>query len=186
MPPAPKKTAPEPPVEAVARDPHWMAKLDRLRRRSLARTRLRLWDDPDLRVAYEDLRSREARARLIAAGSSDDEAVQAVAKEAAEQLAAAERAADEMTEPLVFQALPGDHFEALIRQHPPTEEQAEQGEDFNTKTFPAVLIAAAAVDPMTVEDAQEILAAWGPTDRADLFAAALSVQQQRRTDLGKG
>ncbi|MER5302129.1 hypothetical protein ABT039_22100 [Streptomyces lasiicapitis] len=176
---------PEPPAAAVAADAHWAKKMARLRSRKAAEVPLHLWQDQALRGAFEETRHAARHARQLA---DADPASTALAEEAdaAEQAAEQARAAHEADcDVLVFRALPGGVFTELVKAHPPTEEQADAGSDWNEDSFPAALIAAASTDPMTEEDAAELLAEWGMADRAALFQSALSAQNARRSDWGK-
>ncbi|WP_282795784.1 hypothetical protein [Streptomyces sp. CC224B] len=176
---------PAPPAAAVAADAHWQQKMARLRARAAAEVPLYLWQDQRLREAYEEAQHAARRARQLA-DDEPDSAVLATQAQAAEKACEAARAAHEADcEVLVFRALPGDAFTKLMQAHPPTEEQAEAGNDWNEDTFPAALIAAASVDPMTEQEAAVLLAEWGMADRAALFQAALSAQNTRRSDWGK-
>ncbi|TQE33068.1 hypothetical protein [Streptomyces ipomoeae] len=176
----------EPPAAAVAADAHWTQKMARLRARAAAEVPLYLWQDQTLRERFEEARRTARRARQLADADPDNTELAAEA-DAAEQALEDVRAAHEADcEVLVFRALPGDAFTKLVKAHPPTEEEAEEGSDWNEETFPAALIAAASVDPMTEEDAAVLLAEWGMADRAALFQAALTAQNARRSDWGKG
>lgn len=104
-----------------------------------------------------------------------------------------------------FQALPPGEYDALKAQHRPTEPQKskarkanEPAPDFNTDTFPPVLIAAACtliespsgtVEGLSVEDAERIWNAstYNDAERNELFNAAFGAQLTRtRADLPKG
>lgn len=104
-----------------------------------------------------------------------------------------------------FQALPPDEYDALKAQHRPTEPQKtkarkanEAPPDFNTDTFPPVLIAAACIliespsgkaEGLSVEDAERIWTAstYNDAERNELFNAAFGAQFTRtRADLPKG
>ncbi|MFD5451184.1 hypothetical protein [Streptomyces sp. NPDC127100] len=176
----------EPPAKAVAADAHWAQKMARLKARAAAEVPLYLWQDQALREKFEEARRLAQRARKHAEADPEDTEL-AKAADAAEKALEEIRAAHEADcEVLVFRALPGDTFTKLVQRHPPTEEQVESGSDWNEDTFPAALVAAASVDPMTEDDAAELLATWGVADRAALFQAALSAQNTRRSDWGKG
>jgi hypothetical protein len=179
-------TIPEPPVAAVAADAHWSKKMARLKARTAAEVPLYLWTDQALHDAFEDARRAARNARQLADADPDNALLAAEATAAEEALATARDAHRADCEVLVFRALPGNGFNDLVKEHPPTDEQAEDGSDWNEDTFPAVLIAAASVDPMTEDDATTLLAEWGPADRVTLFQAALSAQNSRRADWGKG
>ncbi|MER7707244.1 hypothetical protein ABTX81_30625 [Kitasatospora sp. NPDC097605] len=179
---------PEPPAAAVAADAHWAATLEKLRNRKLAEKVLRLWDDSELKRAFNDIEARAAEAALLAAADPADKVRRAAAVAAEATLADAVKGADAVTIKLRFRALPGDAFVKLIEEHPPTPEQLDKDSDteWNPETFPPVLIAAASVDGITEEQAQGFMTTWGHRDRQDLFSAALAPQVDRRGDLGKG
>ncbi|MFD5888210.1 hypothetical protein ACFWHQ_19815 [Streptomyces sp. NPDC060334] len=195
-----------PPPSAVARDPHWAAKMQRLRARRLAERTLSICDDPVRKAAVTGAALRVARARTEAQAASIEQGVAESARSewvaqrpevlAAEgELADAQQELDRATERLTFRALPRPAWEQLLREHPPTEAQADAGMEYNVETFPAALIAAchierdeagAEVPSMTDADAQDLLDAWGDSDAKALFTTALVVNQTIRADLGKG
>ncbi|MFD4397200.1 hypothetical protein [Kitasatospora sp. NPDC058478] len=179
---------PEPPAAAVAADAHWALKLAKLRTRQLAEVPVRLWDDVNVRQAFEAIRERAANAALMAAADPEDESRRIVAEAAAAELEDATTGADRFSTLLTFRALPGEAFADLIKAHPPTPEEAERDStaEWNDKTFPPALIAAASVDGITEEQAAEFLATWGHTDRLALWEGAWSSQITRRADVGKG
>lgn len=186
---ADKPAAPEPPASAVAADAHWAATRERLRNRKPVKAVLRVCDDDSLKAARDDA----ARAHRMAAAQVENEATgagreraQKVLDAAEKALADAQRAVDAATIALTFQSLPRTEFEDLIKAHPPTEEQAEDGDVWNIDTFAPALVAASSVDGMAVEDAQFFIAEWSAAEARSLFDAALGVQQTNRMDLGKG
>lgn len=176
----------EPPAAAVAADPHWAAKMARLRARKAAEVPLYLWQDPEIRDAFEEARREAKNLRQLADADPGNKALVQEAKAAEATLETVRAAYEADCEVLTFRALPGDTFTELVKQHPPTEEQAETGSDWNEDTFPAALIAAASVDGMSEEDAAVLLAEWGMADRVELFQAALAAQNAKRADWGKG
>ncbi|MFJ4668893.1 hypothetical protein [Kitasatospora purpeofusca] len=197
----------EPPVEAVARDAHWRAKMARLKARSLPERTVRICDDDEAKAAVTDaqlqLAKARAAARTAAVGHGVEDGRQVDAFVAAHPqvviahsvLATAEQALAEATIELTFRALPRPVWEALLAAHAPTEEQADKGQDYNVETFPAALLAAShverdaagtEVDGMTVADAQSLLDEWSDGDAKVLFTGALMVNQKLRADLGKG
>ncbi|MFF2402723.1 hypothetical protein [Streptomyces goshikiensis] len=195
-----------PPPSAVARDPHWAAKMQRLRARRLAERTASFCDEPALKAAVTEAALGLARARTEAQAASIEQGIAESARSewvaqrpevlAAEGgLAGAQRELDEATERLTFRALPRPAWEQLLREHPPTEAQADAGMEYNVETFPAALIAAchierdaagAEVPSMTEADAQELLDSWADPDAKALFTTALVVNQTIRADLGKG
>ncbi|MFD5878501.1 hypothetical protein [Streptomyces yangpuensis] len=176
----------EPPAAAVAADPHWAAKMARLKSRKAAEVPLYLWEDQKLRDRFEEALREAKTARQLADADRSNTALAKEARTAEAALETARAAYEEDCEVLTFRALPGETFADLIKQHPPTEEQAEAGSDWNEDAFPAALISAASVDGMSETDAAELLSEWGMADRVELFQAALAAQQAKRSDWGKG
>jgi hypothetical protein len=178
---------PEPPAQAVSADAHWAAKMERLRARQQPTYTLRICDDDEAKARL----ARAERAQRLAQDAVDLEpddpkakTVMARADKAVDEARAAVDAATLMT--LTFRGLPRPDYVALVKAHPPTEEQAEDGSDWNPDTFPAALIAAASVDGITVEDAAELMRTWANREAIALFQAAQAPQDADRTDLGKG
>jgi len=126
------------------------------------------------------------QARYAADRSPEDEAAEAEHRDAVEALANAQAALDAVSIPLRFQALDRKTYKALLAAHPPTEEQAEEGYDFNLDTLGPVLIAAASLDGITEEDAQTFLDDWSKAEAEALLNTAFGVQREERMDLGKG
>ncbi|MFI6054082.1 hypothetical protein ACIBCO_28825 [Streptomyces violascens] len=187
----------EPPARAVAADAHWAAKMAKLRARRLPERTIAFVDDPLLRTARNETALKLAAARAQAENAADDQAVPDGEREqwvttrpevVAAELAAgsAQEVLDEATVELMFRALPRPAWEQLLREHPPTEEQADQGMEYNVDTYPAALISASSVDGMSVDEAQELLDTWSDSEAKALFTGALMVNQQLRADLGKG
>ncbi|MFE9553115.1 hypothetical protein ACFYOD_06485 [Streptomyces sp. NPDC006703] len=187
----------EPPARAVAADAHWAAKMAKLRARRLPERTIAFVDDPLLRTARNEAVLKLAAARAQAENAADDQAVPNGEREqwvatrpevVAAELAAgtAQEVLDEATVELMFRALPRPAWEQLLREHPPTEEQADQGMEYNVDTYPAALISASSVDGMSVDEAQELLDTWSDSEAKALFTGALMVNQQLRADLGKG
>ena len=138
-----------------------------------------------------------AKARTRALAESVDQGVEEARRDAwvegrPEVLAAtaaltgAEDNLDAETIRLTFRALPRPVWEQLLREHPPTEAQSDQGMEYNVETFPAALIAACSVDGMAETEAQELLDMWADADAKAMFTCALLVNQTMRADLGKG
>lgn len=188
---------PEPPAAAVAKDAHWAAKMARLRGRRLAERSLSICDDQDAKTAVTDAAMGLARARAAALAECTEQGIreeqrdawvssnpQVLAADAA--LSQAQQGLEEATVKLTFRALPRPVWEQLLREHAPTEEQADQGMEYNVDTFPAALISASSVDGMSVDDARELLDTWSDADAKALFTTALMVNQTLRADLGKG
>ncbi|WP_324787022.1 hypothetical protein [Streptomyces sp. H51] len=196
----------QPPAAAVAKDSHWAAKMARLRARKLPERTMSICDDEAAKTAVTDAAMGLARAR---AEALDDCAKQGVAEDVRDAfvaanpqvvaadaaLARAQETLTEATTTLTFRALPRPVWEQLLRDHPPTEAQADRGMEYNVDTFPAALISAchverdeagAEVEGMSAEDAQELLDTWDDPDAKALFTTPLLVNQTLRADLGKG
>lgn len=185
----PKKTttsAAVPPADAVALDAHWAQKMERLRQRKLAERPFRITEDEATRDAYLRKAARAQNLRHMADNDPTDNDLAASADEAAAEAKTAEEAFTNASEVLMMRSLPRPVYDALILAHPPTEQQTADGHDWNPETFAPALIAATVTDPMSVEEATELLDIWGGMDANDLFGAALSVQMVKRSDLGKG
>ncbi|MEV6379019.1 hypothetical protein AB0M31_06305 [Streptomyces sp. NPDC051773] len=187
----------EPPADAVARDPHWAAKMARLRARRLPERAVSFLDDQGLKQRVTDAALDMAKARTSAVGRASDMEIPADEREkwalTQPEVLAAQAALDEArraltagTLTLTFRALPRPAWEQLLREHAPTEEQADLGHEYNVETFPAALVSASSVDGMSEAEAQELLDSWSDADAKALFTAALLVNQTMRADLGKG
>ena len=89
---------------------------------------------------------------------------------------------------LVFEALPRDVFRKLLDEHQPTDDQREQGADYNRDTLAPELIAATCIDP-GFDDADEVravMADWNMTEQEGVFFTALGVCTLTRVaDVGK-
>ncbi|MFD3456829.1 hypothetical protein ACFWVC_32220 [Streptomyces sp. NPDC058691] len=199
-------TTTEPPATAVAKDAHWAAKMSRLRARKLAERTVSICDDQDVKTAVTDAAVTLAKARAAALAECTEQGIREDQRDAFVAsnpqvltadagLTAAQDALAEATLTLTFRALPRPVWEQLLRDHAPTEAQADQGMEYNVDTFPAALIEAchverdaggAEVDSMSGSDAQELLDTWSDGDAKALFTAALVINQTLRADLGKG
>lgn len=151
-----------------------------------------LCEDPDIRDRYVKAKRAAELARvsleqLPKTADKDARAhVQQQAIEANAELDQARQAYDAVTIVLRFTGLERAALEDLQTKHPATEEDEANNWDFNFDTFAPELIAAASLDGMPAEDARHFLDTWTPPDAQDLWNAAWSAQQSRRTDLGKG
>ena len=169
----------------------WADKQKRLDAMPRATATLRLYDDPSVRDRYQAAKKAAERAAEYLASlpqDADKDAralVQNQVKEANTTLEAATQERDAHSEVLTFQALERGHLEALVAQHPATEEDEERGTEFHHDTFAPALIAAASVDGMPLEYAAQALKSWSLQDSNDLWTTAWGVQRQKRTDLGK-
>ncbi|MFF8910514.1 hypothetical protein [Streptomyces olivaceoviridis] len=155
-------------------------------------TTFKLCRDPEVRERYQQAKQAHEQAdRYLkqAPKDTDSEALALLKREAADaktELAAAQKAYDEQTITLRFSALERKALEKLQKQHPATEEDEANGDDWAMDTFAPALISAASLDGMPVEAARRYLDTWAPGDARDLWQAAWSIQHARRTDLGKG
>jgi gas vesicle protein len=155
---------------------------------------LHLCSDPEIRDRYQQAKQVAQRAEDHLKSLSKDADKDALAlvrkqtREAQDALAKAQADYDEHTVVLTFQALERGALEALIKEHPPTEEDEERDNnaEFHFNTFAPALLAASSVDGMPVEYAQHAMQTWALDDWKSLWGAAWLVQQRKRTDLGKG
>lgn len=162
--------------------------------------------DPDVEAALIEAQDKVVKAQERADRNPTNAAAAAELATANEALTAAEAKARDESATFRFKAIGREAFETLRSQYPPTKAQRD---DFKAKalamglaafqvgdlghnpdTFPPVLIAASCIDPvMTIEDAQAIWDSddWSAAELADLFGAALAVNQtSQRVQLGKG
>ncbi|MGI5401942.1 hypothetical protein ACQEVG_21360 [Streptomyces sp. CA-135486] len=164
----------------------WEQKMERLRRRSLPERVLQICDDAARRTEYDEAKRAADRAQLLADSDPDNAVFAARATQAAERREIAAEALNAASVYLSFRALPRPVLEELINVHPPTDQQAADGAAFNPDTFPAALITASSVDGMSETEARELLDSWSAPDANALWEAAWQVQQESRTELGKG
>ncbi|WP_327335127.1 hypothetical protein [Streptomyces anulatus] len=181
-----KTAAPKPPAAAVAQDAHWAATRERLRARSRPVLKLTICDDDAAKQAVYAARVAELEAKSEAERSPDDEAAQAAHRTATATLAEAQAALDSASIPLRFQALDRKTYKELLAAHRPTEEQADDGYEFNIDTLGPIIIAASSLDGITEEDAQTFLDEWSTAEAQALLNTAFGVQREERMDLGKG
>jgi len=176
----------EPPAAAVAADAHWSATRERLRNRQRPTASLIICDDPEVKKALEEAKWTIRRLTTSLEATPDDADLKKDLQTAEKILAKAQAAFDEIAIRLEFQALRRPDWEDLKRNHPPTEEQAEDNLIVNLDTIGPVLIAASSLDGITVEDAQYYLDEWSEGEAAALFNTAWSIQSGARMDVGKG
>ncbi|WP_228994301.1 hypothetical protein [Streptomyces sp. DH8] len=181
-----KTTAPTPPAAAVAADAHWSATRERLMARARPVLKLTICDDDEAKQAVANARYVEQQAKIEADRDPKDAAAQAAHRNAVAALEEAQAALDAVSIPLRFQALERKTYKALLAEHRPTEEQADDGYEFNIDTLGPVLIAASSLDGITEEDAQTYLDTWAPSEAQALLNTAFGVQREERMDLGKG
>jgi hypothetical protein len=170
----------------------WAEKQKRLDGMAKPTRELKLCDDPDVRDRYQAAkqvadRAQEYRDSLAKDADKDARAlVEKQHKEAQAELNTAQAEYDAHTVVLTFQALERGQLEDLQAAHPATEEDEALGREFHFDTFAPELISAASVDGMPIEYAANAMKTWTLADSNDLWNAAWSVQQRKRTDLGKG
>lgn len=198
-------TVPEPPEAAVASDPHWAAKMARLRARKPMERSLTLHDDESQDLvdagqrAHVNLltRLRPVLTKVVLEsqpGLSPEDLRAVVQREldvneevlaSLAEVHALEKARDEADVTMVFRALPGDVYSDLQSEHPPTDEMQAKGMEYNVKTFVPALIAACVTDPMTEEEASELVDALNQGEAALMFQTAIAVNQGARASMGK-
>lgn len=176
----------DPPADAVAKDPHWASTLERLRSRARPTLTLRICDDQDAKDALATTQYAERRIKETAEADPENAESKKAVRTATAEVKKAQAAVDEATITLTFRALERTALTELKKQHPPTEEQAEDGFEFNVDTLGPALVAAASEDGLTEEDARTFLDTWSDAEAAALFSAAWDVQHETRMDLGKG
>ncbi|MET9412120.1 hypothetical protein ABZX90_41345 [Streptomyces sp. NPDC002935] len=195
-----------PPAVAVSKDAHWAAKMARLRARKLPERTLSFCDDEEVKTAVTDAAMALAKARAAAITECAEQGICEDQRDAwvasSPQVLAADGSLDqaqealaEATLTLTFRALPRPVWEQLLREHAPSEAQADQGMEYNVETFPAAAIfachverdeAGEEVEGMSGADAQELLDTWVDAEAKALFTAVMLVNQTLRVDLGKG
>lgn len=159
------------------------ARLSKLQRPTAMMT---ICTDPEVKQA---LRQAEFGVRSAkAAVDENDNLVNRTNLAAAEEkLAAAQAAFDKVAIVLRFEALERPALVQLKKDHPPTEEEAEEGYLFNIDTFTPALIAAASLDGITEDEAREYLDTWSEAEAISLWNTAYGVQgDASRLDVGKG
>jgi hypothetical protein len=170
-------TLPEPPAAAVAADPHWTATRDRLRSRQRPTASLVICDDPNVRKALEEAKFIVRSVTASVDASPDDASLKKDLAAAQKTLDAAQAAFDAIAITLRFQAMRRPDFEDLKKNHPPTEEQAEDGLSVNVDSIGPTL---------TADDASYYLDEWAEGEAAAMFSTAWNVQSGVRMDVGKG
>jgi hypothetical protein len=178
-------TQPQPPADAVTKDAHWASTLERLRNRQRPTATLRICDDQAAKDALAMAQYEQRTAQRQHEGASSAEAKKAL-KAAETAVAKAQQAVDDASIVLTFRALERTTLDALKKEHPATEEQSEDGYEFNVDTFGPALVAASNTDGMTEDQARDFLETWADAEAGALFQAAWGVQLESRLDLGKG
>ncbi|WP_392839716.1 hypothetical protein [Streptomyces sp. LN500] len=179
-------TTAQPPAAAVAKDAHWSAKMARLRARKLPERTLSICDDQDAKTAVTEAALNLAKARAGALAECTEQGIREEQRDAwvasNPQVLAADsgltQAQDALADAtLTLRAVPRPVWEQLLRDHAPSEAQADQGMEYNVDTFPAALISACHV---------ERDAGGADAEAKALFTVALVINQTLRADLGKG
>lgn len=176
---------PQPPADAVTKDAHWAATLERLRNRQRPTATLRICDDQAAKEALVMAQYEQRNAKRLAEDDTSPETKKAV-RAADAAVAKSQAAVDDASIVLTFRALERTALDALKKAHPPTEEQAEDGFEINADTLGPALVAASNLDGMTEEQAREFLDTWSDAEAGALFSTAWNVQLESRLDLGKG
>ncbi|MFC7794659.1 hypothetical protein [Streptomyces cinereoruber] len=177
---------PTPPAEAVAKDAHWAAKLNRLQNRKRPTATLTICDDDTLRRQLTEATDRHTQAVRASERTPDNEVLKAALADAQTKLTAAQAAFDAEAIVLTFQALSRTEFEDLKKEHPPTEEGAEDGQIVNAETLGPELISRTSMDGITPDQAREFLDTWSEAEAVTLFNTAWDLHAEVRMDLGKG
>lgn len=177
---------PEPPASAVASDAHWTATRERLRNRQRPIANLVICDDTDIKKALEEAKFLVRRLTASLETEPDDADLKKDAAAAQKALEKAQADFDQEAIVLRFQALRRPDWEDLKKEHPPTEEQAEESLVVNVETLGPQLIAASSMDGITVDDAKYFLTEWSEGEASALFNTAWNVQSGARMDVGKG
>lgn len=161
-------------------------------------------------ATFDHLKKKQPMERTVSVVLSDDAARDFDAAAAAlasarltgqptaeqeEAVAKARAALEAETATLRFRSIGRKAYDALLREHPATDEQKEEAKavgspepPYNIETFAAALIAASCVDPqMTEAQVRELWDEWNTAEIVPCWMAALEVNTQRRVvDLGKG
>jgi hypothetical protein len=152
----------------------------------------KLCQDTDIRDRFHEAQyaNEQAHKALKSLTKDADKDARAIyerqAQAAADELADAQKAYDAEAIVLRFTALERKELEKLQTANPPSEAEEAEGANFAMDTFAPALISAASLDGMPVAAAQKYLDTWHTADAAALWNAAWSIQNQQRTDLGKG
>ncbi len=110
---------------------------------SAAVTRVRIPLRGDLMDEIQQLEQHLAQVRIEDEWSNEPDRAPEVAKRIIELVEQARAAEVEF----VFRSMGRRAYRAFAAEHPPTDEQAETGADFNTETFPPAVMARCCVSP---------------------------------------
>lgn len=173
-------TTQDPPVEAVAKDAHWAAKMERLRQRKPPSVIVTYLDEDTagaLSEAAAAVNHARGAARVALAGEQDiprnDVNPEAIdghknVKAAIKARDKAQAAHDKANVLIELQGLPGDVYDELLAAHPPTEEQEAEGHTYNALRLIPELIAGSCTDPMTPREAATLIGGhWYDEDRGE-------------------
>lgn len=134
--------------------------------------------------AHEEATAALETARLTGSPTAEHE----------ESVAKARAALDAETVVLRFRSIGRKAYDALLREHPASDEQKAEAEKdatqeppYNVDSFAPALVAASCVDPsLTVAQVSELWDDWNAAELAQLWVAALEVNTQNRVvELGK-
>lgn len=158
---------------------------DRLARKKPMERRVPVPLDPQLVEELNDAMAELEGARMA-------KVAQAELDRLADRAAVARAAVEAETVTLTFRAVGRRAWDALLEEHPPTEEQDKEHRaeykgaraPYNGDTFPPAAIHASLVagghDDISIEDVVGWCDDWNMTEIMELFAAALEVNTQRR------
>jgi hypothetical protein len=129
----------------------------------------------DLLARHEELEHQLAEAQRL----DETENRIAQAPQVAREIEALEAELTETETSFTFAAIGFKAWTDLVADHPPRDEDREDGYDFNQATFPQVAIAASAVSPkMTVEQVERLFEVLNRGQLQPLIGAALLVNVQ--------
>ncbi len=81
----------------------------------------------------------------------------------------------------VFRALRRKDYRKLIADHPPSDDDAEEGFDFNPETLGPELISRSAIDPeMTLAEVENLWDEWDDGTVTEIYSVALLVNKEVR------
>lgn len=156
--------------------------------------------DDEMAARWQELEGRVAFAKLrIDTGIEDRQVLAQVLAEQSEAKKEMDKFRSQMGDNVVMfkiQGLGRKKYSALQEDHPPTEEQKKMARErdvmlnYNTDTFPPVLIHACLTDPdLSLKEVQEMWDSddWTTAELLTLFNAAVEVNEQvRNVNWGKG
>lgn len=155
-----------------------------IRKRKRPATRsVRILLAPDLRLRYDELEREIEKAERADRLSNEPDRAPALVRERE----ALEAEIEESTVEFVLRALPRADWMTLLEAHPPTEQDVEDGLDYNPEAIFAPLLAACVVSPeIELSDAEAIYNEWSQAEVTTLFVAAIRVNREvRNVPLGR-